>query len=107
MRKLDYERIVEILKYATLTCTQISEITGQSLYASKQMRLKIIEDYKGKYRYTTGSHIRTDHFVQWYDSPVLNKAYKDLYMLICTNNQLTLKPARTLRKSNLSKLNLN
>ncbi|MDH6603573.1 hypothetical protein OKW23_000709 [Bacilli bacterium PM5-9] len=81
MKKLNIKKIREILQYGTLTCKQISEITGQTIHAAKQMRLDIIEEYKDRYRYTAGASIRTDHFIIWYNNPVINKEYELLYEL--------------------------
>lgn len=85
MKKVDYNEIVENLKYATLTCEQIAQITGHSLYAAKRMRLLIIEKFNDKFPYSTSAHVRTDHFVSWYDNPVINKAYATLYDLNSTS----------------------
>lgn len=80
MRKINYYETLETLKYATLTCKQISIITGHSMYASKKIRLEIINHYN-KFPYTQNAHVRTDHFIEWYDSKLLTKMYNEIYKL--------------------------
>lgn len=81
MNKINIKKIKELLQYGTLTCKQISEITGQTLYTAKKIRLKIIESYAKEFPYTSGAHVRTDHFVIWYNNPVINREYKSIYNL--------------------------
>ncbi|MFV0394456.1 MAG: hypothetical protein ACK5LC_08675 [Coprobacillaceae bacterium] len=73
------EQIKECLKYPLLTCKQIALITGTSVFAARQLRLTILEEYYDKFPYSKGAKIRTDHFLERYDNPRLTKLYEDLY----------------------------
>lgn len=79
--KVPDEVIKDILSYSLLTCEQISIICGMSLYGAKKMRLAILEKYKEKFFYSPGAHVRTDHFLIYYESPRFFHLYKELYGL--------------------------
>lgn len=77
----NYDETKEILKHSTLTCKQIADITGQSIYMAKQIRLKILNEYNNKFPYSTGARVRTDHFVEYYDNKIITNLYNSLFNL--------------------------
>lgn len=77
--KVSDEVIKDILGYSMLTCEQISIICGLSLYGAKNVRLAILKRYQGKFVYSPGAHVRTDHFLIYYESPRFFHLYKEIF----------------------------